>query len=43
VNTANTHMRNIYYKLGVRDRSSAVTHARALRLLSSGRSHASRA
>jgi LuxR family maltose regulon positive regulatory protein len=38
VNTVNTHVRNIYSKLGVRDRSSAVRHARELRLLSTGRS-----
>jgi LuxR family maltose regulon positive regulatory protein len=38
VNTVNTHIRNIYSKLGVRDRSSAVQHARELRLLSLGRS-----
>jgi LuxR family maltose regulon positive regulatory protein len=37
----NTHVRNIYYKLAVRDRSSAVKRARELRLLSGGRSHAS--
>jgi LuxR family transcriptional regulator, maltose regulon positive regulatory protein len=37
VNTVNTHIRNIYAKLGVRDRSSAVRHARDLRLLSTGR------
>jgi LuxR family transcriptional regulator, maltose regulon positive regulatory protein len=43
VNTINTHMRNIFYKLDVRDRSSAVKRARELRLLSTGRSHASRA
>jgi LuxR family maltose regulon positive regulatory protein len=42
VNTVNTHVRNIYYKLDVRDRSSAVKRARDLRLLSGGRSHASR-
>jgi LuxR family maltose regulon positive regulatory protein len=41
VNTVNTHVRNIYYKLAVRDRSSAVKRARELRLLSGGRSHAS--
>jgi LuxR family transcriptional regulator, maltose regulon positive regulatory protein len=34
VNTINTHVRNIYAKLGVRDRSSAVQHARELRLIS---------
>jgi LuxR family maltose regulon positive regulatory protein len=38
VNTVNTHIRNIYSKLGVRDRSSAVRHARELRLLSTSRS-----
>ena len=37
VNTVNTHIRNIYSKLGARDRSSAVEHARALRLLATGR------
>jgi LuxR family maltose regulon positive regulatory protein len=37
-NTVNTHLRNIYSKLGVRDRSSAVRHARELRLLSTSRS-----
>jgi LuxR family maltose regulon positive regulatory protein len=36
INTVNTHVRNIYSKLGVRDRSSAVGHARELRLLSTG-------
>jgi LuxR family maltose regulon positive regulatory protein len=36
INTVNTHMRNIYSKLGVRDRSSAVQRARQLRLLSTG-------
>jgi len=36
VNTVNTHIRNIYSKLGVRDRSSAVQRSRELRLLSSG-------
>jgi LuxR family maltose regulon positive regulatory protein len=41
VNTVNTHMRNLYYKLDVRDRSSAVKRARELGLLSTGRSHAS--
>jgi LuxR family maltose regulon positive regulatory protein len=40
VNTVNTHIRNIYSKLGVRDRSSAVQHARELRLLSTGHSRA---
>ena len=36
-NTVNTHIRNIYSKLGARDRSSAVQRARELRLLSTGR------
>jgi LuxR family maltose regulon positive regulatory protein len=40
VNTVNTHIRNIYSKLGVRDRSSAVQHARELRLLSTGHARA---
>ena len=34
VNTVNTHMRNIYAKLGAHDRSSAVQRAGELRLLS---------
>ena len=38
VNTVNTHVRNIYAKLGASDRSSAVQRARELRLLSAGRS-----
>jgi LuxR family transcriptional regulator, maltose regulon positive regulatory protein len=38
VNTVNTHIRNIYAKLDARDRSSAVRRARAMRLLSTGRS-----
>jgi LuxR family transcriptional regulator, maltose regulon positive regulatory protein len=37
VNTVNTHVRNIYAKLQVRDRSSAVQRARELRLLAAGR------
>jgi LuxR family maltose regulon positive regulatory protein len=37
VNTVNTHIRNIYSKLGARDRSAAVQHARELRLLSTRR------
>ncbi len=43
VNTINTHIRNIYSKLGARDRSSAVERARELRLLSTGRPRASAA
>jgi LuxR family transcriptional regulator, maltose regulon positive regulatory protein len=38
INTVNTHIRNIYSKLGARDRSSAVQQARELRLLATGRS-----
>jgi LuxR family maltose regulon positive regulatory protein len=34
MNTVNSHIRNIYSKLAVRDRSSAVSRARELRLLS---------
>jgi LuxR family maltose regulon positive regulatory protein len=41
VNTVNTHIRNIYSKLGARDRSSAVQRARELRLVSTGRSRTS--
>jgi LuxR family transcriptional regulator, maltose regulon positive regulatory protein len=37
INTVNTHIRNIYSKLGARDRSSAVQRARELRLLATGR------
>jgi LuxR family maltose regulon positive regulatory protein len=37
VNTVNTHIRSIYAKLGTNDRSSAVQHARELRLLAIGR------
>jgi len=33
----NAHIRSIYAKLGVRDRSSAVRRARELRLLAAGR------
>ncbi|HLQ53981.1 MAG TPA: LuxR C-terminal-related transcriptional regulator, partial [Streptosporangiaceae bacterium] len=36
-NTVNAHIRSIYAKLGVRDRSSAVQRARQLRLLAAGR------
>jgi LuxR family maltose regulon positive regulatory protein len=42
VNTVNTHIRNIYAKLGAHDRSSAVQHARELRLLSRGLSRTPR-
>jgi LuxR family maltose regulon positive regulatory protein len=34
INTVNTHVRNVYAKLGARDRSAAVQRARQLRLLS---------
>jgi LuxR family maltose regulon positive regulatory protein len=37
IHTVNTHIRSIYSKLGARDRSSAVSRARELRLLSTGR------
>jgi LuxR family maltose regulon positive regulatory protein len=37
VHTVNTHIRNIYLKLGARDRASAIRRARELRLLSTGR------
>ena len=36
-NTVNAHIRSIYAKLGVRDRSSAVQRARELRLLAASR------
>ncbi|HXB16739.1 MAG TPA: AAA family ATPase [Solirubrobacteraceae bacterium] len=36
VNTVNTHVRSIYSKLGVGDRSAAVLRSRELRLLSAG-------
>jgi LuxR family maltose regulon positive regulatory protein len=36
-NTVSTHIRSIYAKLGVRDRSSAVRRARELRLLAASR------
>ena len=39
INTINTHMRNIYLKLGAHDRSSAVQRAREFRLLGGGRNH----
>jgi LuxR family maltose regulon positive regulatory protein len=41
INTVNTHIRNIYSKLGARDRSVAVQRARELRLISGGRSRGS--
>ena len=37
LNTVSTHLRSIYAKLQVRDRSSAVRRARELRLLAAGR------
>jgi LuxR family maltose regulon positive regulatory protein len=37
LNTVNTHIRRIYAKLGVTDRTEAVARGRELRLLSSGR------
>jgi LuxR family maltose regulon positive regulatory protein len=37
INTVNTHIRNIYSKLGARDRSSAVQHARQHQLLATSR------
>ena len=42
VNTVSTHVRSIYAKLQVRDRSSAVQRARELRLLAAGRTLARR-
>ena len=41
VSTVNTHLRNIYSKLGAHSRSSAVRRARELRLLSTARSRTS--
>jgi LuxR family transcriptional regulator, maltose regulon positive regulatory protein len=41
VNTVNTHIRNVYSKLGASDRSSAVQRARELRLLSTAQSRTS--
>jgi LuxR family maltose regulon positive regulatory protein len=41
VNTVNTHIRNLYSKLGARSRSSAVQRARELRLLSAAGARAS--
>jgi LuxR family maltose regulon positive regulatory protein len=37
LNTVNTHVRNIYAKLGARDRGAAVERARELRLLAAAR------
>jgi LuxR family maltose regulon positive regulatory protein len=34
INTVNTHIRNLYAKLGAQDRSAAVHRARELRMLS---------
>jgi LuxR family transcriptional regulator, maltose regulon positive regulatory protein len=39
VNTVSTHLRSIYAKLQVTDRSAAVQRARELRLLAAGRAH----
>ena len=36
INTVNTHIRNVYAKLGARDRSAAVQRARQLRLSQTG-------
>jgi LuxR family maltose regulon positive regulatory protein len=41
VSTVNTHLRNVYSKLGAHSRSSAVRRARELRLLSTARSRTS--
>jgi LuxR family maltose regulon positive regulatory protein len=41
ISTVNTHIRNIYSKLGTHDRSSAVERARELRLLSAAPSRTS--
>jgi LuxR family maltose regulon positive regulatory protein len=41
INTVNTHIRNVYAKLGARDRSAAVQRARQLRLLANRLSQAS--
>ena len=42
INTVNTHIRNIYAKLGARGRSSAVERARELRLLATAGSRRAR-
>ena len=41
INTVNTHIRNIYAKLGARGRSAAVERARELRLLATAGSRRS--
>ena len=41
VNTVSTHVRSIYAKLQVRDRSSAVQRARELRLVAASRTYQS--